>query len=60
MVKGFVLLEILNHMIIIGNYTVLEVLMKNHTHVWRNVYNIIINISRGIINISPNTSEIFY
>ena len=23
----------------IGNYTVREVLMKNHTHVWRNVYN---------------------
>ena len=23
----------------IGNYTVQEVLMKNHTHVWRNVYN---------------------
>ena len=23
----------------IGNYTVQEVLMKNHTHVWRNVHN---------------------
>ena len=36
----------------IGNYTVREVLMKNRTRVWRNVYN--------IINISPNTSEIFH
>ena len=36
----------------IGNYTVPEVLMKNRTSFWRNVYN--------IINISPNTSEIFH
>ena len=39
----------------IGNYTVREVLMKNRTRVWRNVYN-----TASIINISPNTSEIFH
>ena len=27
------------HCISIGNYTVREVLMKNRTRVWRNVYN---------------------
>ena len=29
----------INHDISIGNYTVREVLMKNRTRVWRNVYN---------------------
>ena len=47
-------------MISIANYTVLEVLMKNRTRVWRNVYNIIILVYYSIINISPNTSEIFH
>ena len=28
-----------NKVISIGNYTVREVLMKNRTRVWRNVYN---------------------
>ena len=46
-------------MISIGNYTVREVLMKNRTRVWQNVYQIPRGKS-GIINISPNTSEIFY
>jgi hypothetical protein len=26
---------------VIGNYTVREVLMKNRTRVWRNIYNIL-------------------
>ena len=41
-------------MISIGNYTVREVLMKNRTRVWR------VRSTSGIINISPNTSEIFH
>ena len=48
-------------MISIGNYTVREVLMKNRTRVWQNVYQIPrVGGKSGIINISPNTSEIFY
>ena len=31
--------NISSHLICIGNYTVREVLMKNRTRVWRNVYN---------------------
>ena len=32
-------LDCMKYVISIGNYTVREVLMKNRTRVWRNVYN---------------------
>jgi hypothetical protein len=40
----------------IGNYTVGEVLMKNRTRVWRNIW---VRSTSDIIKISPNTSVIF-
>ena len=44
----------------IGNYTVREVLMKNRTSVWRMFIIPRVRSTSGIINISPNTSEIFH
>ena len=44
----------------IGNYKVLEVLMKNHTRVWQNIYNITCAYTNNVINILPNTSVIFH
>lgn len=43
-----------NLVISIENYTVLKVLMKNGTRIWRIAYN------HGIINIPSKTSEIFH